>query len=198
MNVGAWDVIQTVLGAPDFKKKLYASVLGSERGKLLDFGCADGNTADALSNFEYYGIDLDERFIQAARLRFAGVSNIQFLCADLKTRPYGEGFFDQILFAGTAHHLNDNLFSDMLGELHYCLKPGGAIHILDPVFQDKDGWQQRLLRRIDRGRFPRTTQQLIDLIPQGRFEVGTPTWHTPYGALIQDCDFVHLPLIKST
>jgi len=196
MLVGVWDVIQTVLGAPDFKRKLYTSVLGSERGKLLDFGCADGNTAEACSNFEYYGIDLDERFIQSAQRRFAGTPNLRFLCADLKSRPFGGNFFDQVLFAGTAHHLTDALYTDMLRELHHCLKPAGTIHVLDPVLQNNDGWQQRLLRRMDRGRFPRTTQQLIDLIPPGCFEVGTRTYHTPYGALIQDCDFVHLPLTK--
>jgi len=196
MLVGVWDAIQTVLGAPDFKRELYTSVLGNERGRLLDFGCADGHIADAFSNFEYYGIDMDERFIQSAQQRFAGMKNMQFLCADLKSRPYGENFFDQILLAGTAHHLSDALYTDMLCELCYCLKPRGVIHVLDPVFQDKDRWQQRLMRRLDRGRFSRTTAQLIDLTPPGRFEVGTPTWHVPYGALLQECDMVHIPLMK--
>jgi SAM-dependent methyltransferase len=196
MLVSVWDAIQTVLGAPDFKKKLYTSVLGNQRGKLLDFGCADGHIADAFGSFEYYGIDIDDRFIQSASRRFAGVPNMQFLCADLKSRPFGENFFDQVLFATTAHHLSDDMYVDMLHELHYCLKPGGTIHVLDPVFREKDGWQERLLRSMDRGRFPRTTNQLIDLIPPGCFEVGSPTWHAPYGALIQDCDFVHLPLTK--
>jgi SAM-dependent methyltransferase len=123
---------------------------------------------------------------------------MHFICADLKSRPFEKDFFDQVLFAGTAHHLTDALYAEMLSELHFCLKPGGIIHILDPVLQSKDGWQERLLRRVDRGRYPRTTERLIDLVPPGLFQIGAATYHTPYGALMQDCDFIHFSLTKRT
>ena len=41
-----------------------------------------------------------------------------------------------LCFAGTAHHLTDELFVSILTELHYCLKPGKAVHLLDPVLQE--------------------------------------------------------------
>jgi len=50
---------------------------------------------------------------------------------------------------------------------------------------------------LDRGRYPRNLNEfmaLIDLLKV--FEVGEPTFHTPYGLSIQDCDFVYLPLQK--
>jgi hypothetical protein len=62
-----------------------------------------------------------------------------------------------------------------------------VIHLLDPVLQEKDGWQAKFMRRFDRGRYPRHLKA---------FEIGEPTFHTPYGAPIQDCDFVYLPLRK--
>jgi hypothetical protein len=52
-----WDRVQDVLGAPTFKRELYRSKLHPP-GRLPDFGCATGHTADAFSEFEYFGVDL--------------------------------------------------------------------------------------------------------------------------------------------
>jgi len=191
-----WNVVQNVLGSPDFKSKLYTSVLGPN-GRLLDFGCANGHIAEVFSRFEYYGIDIDPGAIAAARKTFQSHANANFVAADIRSRPFEADFFDEILLAGTAHHLTDELFLSILGELHYCLKPGKTIHLIDPVLQAKDGWQSRFLRRVDRGRHPRSIGQFTALINSLKlFEIGEPTFHPPYGSLMQDCDFVHLPLRK--
>src|SRR5438477_10929106 len=99
-----WNMIQAVLGASDFKRRLYSSVL-TPSGRLLDFGCANGHIADAFLQYEYYGIDLNASATQKAAAAYKAFSNMHFLCADIRTRPFGENFFDQVLFAGTAHHL---------------------------------------------------------------------------------------------
>ncbi len=193
-----WDLVQRILGAPDFKRRLYASVLGPP-GKLLDFGCADGHIADAFMEFDYYGLDLDASAIRFAERRFKAYPNAHFMAGDVLAKPFPEGFFDEILFAGTLHHLDDSAAAGILVELNRCLKSGGRIHLLDPVLQAKDGWQQKLMRRIDRGRHPRTpgqVRQLVDSI--GLFEIGEASLHAPHGALLQDCEFLHLPLTKNS
>jgi SAM-dependent methyltransferase len=193
-----WNLIQRILGAPEFKKRFYLSVL-APGGRLLDFGCANGHIADAFLRYEYYGVDLDVRAIKHAAKAFRGHANMHFICADLRERPFPRDYFDEVLLAGTVHHLTDRMFHDILIAMHCSLKPGGTIHIIDPVRQTSDGWQPRLLRWLDRGAYTRTACQIQDVVQATRrFEIGVPSLHHPYGALIQDCDFLHLPIKKLT
>jgi SAM-dependent methyltransferase len=53
-----WNLVQNILGCPDFKSNLYRSVLRPP-GRLLDFGCANGHIAEVFLEFDYYGIDID-------------------------------------------------------------------------------------------------------------------------------------------
>jgi len=191
-----WNLVQNVLGCPDFKSKLYRSVLHPP-GRLLDFGCANGHIAEVFLEFDYHGIDIAPGAIHAAKERFKTHPNAKFLAADIHSRPYEANYFDEILFAGTAHHLTDELFISILRELHYCLKPGKTIHLLDPVLQQKDGWPAKFVRRLDRGRYTRNLNGFMTLIDSIQlFELGKATFHTPHGSPIQQCDFVYLPLRK--
>ncbi len=191
-----WNAVQRVFGAPEFKRDLYRSVLQAP-GRLLDFGCATGHIADAFQEFEYYGVDLDPQCIETAKARFAGHPRMHFLAADLHQRPFDENFFDEILFAGTVHHLANDLLVSLLKELHFCLKSGGRIHILDPVLQDGDSALQRSMRRLDRGRYPRSVPQIRALVTSIQmFEIGPASIHAQRGALIRDCDFAHMELTK--
>jgi SAM-dependent methyltransferase len=191
-----WDVVQQVLGANDFKRQLYLSKL-SPPGKLLDFGCADGHIADMFAAFDYYGLDIDCVAIEAAKRRFCDRTNMHFIAADLCTRPFPGDEFDEILFATTIHHLDDQELQIIFKELHYCMKPAGVIHVFDLVRQDKDGWSQKLMRRLDQGKHTRSLPQIVSLIESlGIFDRGEASLHTPYGALLKDCDVVYLPLRK--
>jgi SAM-dependent methyltransferase len=191
-----WDFVQGVLGANKFKRELYRSKL-QPPSRLLDFGCADGHIADSFSEFDYYGVDIDPVSIAAAQHRFRDQPNMHFIAADLTTRPFPADNFDEVLFACTIHHLDDGTLQSLLGELHYCTKPEGIIHVFDLVRQEKDGWSQRFMRRLDQGQYTRTFPQIVSLIESlGIFQCGEPSFHTPYGALLKDCDVVYLPLKK--
>ena len=193
-----WDSVQVVLGAMKFKRELYLSKLHPP-GKLLDFGCADGHIADTFAGFDYYGVDIDPVAIEAAKQRFRDRPNMHFIAADLCTRPFPSDEFDEILFACTIHHLDDERLLCLLKELHYCMKPDGVIHVIDMVRQDKDGWSQNLMRRLDQGKYTRTLPQIVSLIESlGLFRCGEPSLHTPYGQLLRDCDFLYLPLRKKS
>ena len=193
---GLWAFVQQHLGAPEFKRELYRSKLCTPC-RLLDFGCASGHLGDAFRDLEYYGVDLDPVAIEAAKRRFHDQPTMHFLASDIRERPFPMEFFDEILFAGTAHHLDDNLLGSVLTELHFCLKRGGTVHLFDPVFHEPVRWFQRLMRRIDQGRYTRTLAQILAIVePLELFESGEFSYHPPYGALLQDCDFLYLPLKK--
>ena len=124
---------------------------------------------------------------------------MHFIAADLCARPFPPDEFDEILFACTIHHLDDESLLCLLKELHYCMKPDGVIHVFDLVRQEKDGWSQKLMRRLDQGKYTRTLPQILSLIESlGLFHCGEPSFHTPYGALLRDCDVVYMPLRKKT
>ncbi len=189
-----WDFVQVVLGCNTFKRELYLSKLHPP-SKLLDFGCADGHIADTFSEFHYYGVNIDPVAIKAAQDRFRDRPNMHFVAANLCDRPFPPGQFDEVLFACTIHHLDDERLRGLLKELHYCTKPDGTIHVFDLVRQDKDGWSQELMRRLDQGKYTRTLPQIVSLIePLGIFHCGEPSFHTPYGGLLKDCDVAYLPL----
>jgi SAM-dependent methyltransferase len=189
-----WDFVQVVLGAMKFKRELYLSKLHPP-GKLLDFGCANGHIADTFAGFDYYGVDIDPVAINAAKRRFRDRPNMHFIAADLRTRPFPADDFDEILFACTIHHLDDDQLISLLKELHYCMKPEGVVHVIDMVRQKKDGWSQNLMRRLDQGKYTRTLTQVISLIESiGLFRCGEPSLYTPYGQLLRDCDYLYLPL----
>ena len=191
-----WNLVQNVLGATSFKRELYLSRLHPP-GKLLDFGCANGHIADAFLDFDYHGVDIDPIAINAAKRRFREKPNMHFVEADIRSRPFGPDYFDEVLFATTIHHLDDETLSAVLKELHYCLKPDGTIHVFDLVRQDHDGWSQKLMRTLDQGKYTRTLTGIVSLIERaGLFDIGKPSLHKPYGALLQDCDVAYLPLRK--
>jgi SAM-dependent methyltransferase len=193
---GPWTFVQKHLGAPQFKRELYRSKLGSPC-RLLDFGCASGHLGDAFRDLEYYGVDLDPVAIAAAQRRFHDQPNMHFLARDIRDRPFPMEFFDAVLFACTAHHLDDTLLGSVLTELHFCLKSGGTLHFFDPVFHEPVSPSQMLMRRIDQGRHTRTLAQILAIVePLELFEIGEFSYHPPYGALLQDCDFLYLSLKK--
>ena len=193
-----WDYVQLVFGAMRFKKELYLSKL-QRPGKLLDFGCANGHIAEIFSAFDYHGIDIDPIAIEAAERRFHDRPNMHFIAADLCTRPFPPDEFEHILFACTIHHLDDETLRRLLEELHYCIKPSGVIHLFDLVRQENDGWSQKLMRRLDQGRYTRTLLQVVSLVESlDLFHCGEPSLHTPYGALLRDCDVFYMRLGKGT
>ena len=84
-------------------------------------------------------MDIDAVAIEAAKQRFRDRPNMHFVAADLCTRPFPADEFDEILFACTIHHLDDESLMSLLKEMHYCPKPDGVIHVFDLVRQDTAG-----------------------------------------------------------
>jgi SAM-dependent methyltransferase len=155
-----WNLVQNVLGYPEEKEAMYRTAI-ADGGKLLDFGCASGHLGRAFAGLDYVGVDSDEGVIVEARKRWSDQPRMRWVCANIFDRPFPNGDFDQVLIGCAVHHLSDEVLRPILGELAFCLRPGGRLHIFDPVYQDKDGFAPRLLRKLDRGKFTRTLDQIV-------------------------------------
>ena len=156
---GVWDFFQDFIGANKFKSKIYPSVFKKPGGTLMDFGCSYGNDTPAFLDFDYYGIDVDPQAISAAKAKFAAYPNVKFFCTDIIKDGFKENFFDNILFAGTGHHLTDDEVSKILDILMANLKQGGTLHFFDIIRQpDKDNIFTKLYIVSDQGKHVRLEQ----------------------------------------
>jgi len=158
-----WDLSQFIFGCNKEKGQLYRSVIKSP-GKLLDFGCADGNTFPLFAGFDYYGVDTNEKLINLANKRYKKFRNAHFIKADILTKPFPEKYFDSILFAGTGHHLNEQDFYMITRVLINLLKDTGIIYFFD-IIKDplRDFKLLNFLISLDQGKFIRTENQYREI-----------------------------------
>lgn len=154
-NPKIWDISQAIFGCDAQKRKLYRSVFKA-KGRILDFGCADGNTFAAFSDWDYYGIDINTRLIEYARKKYSSFQNAHFVNADMLDKPFKEGYFDYVLFACTGHHLEDAKLFPIMKELAGVLKENGRMFIFDTIKRPgKDSALLKFLINLDQGKFMR-------------------------------------------
>lgn len=155
-----WRISQNVLSSDRGKRAVYRSVVRPPGKRILDFGCANGNTFPAFNDLEYCGVDLSETFIRDAQQKYAAWPNARFVHADILAGPFEPGSFDHILFACTGHHLDDGTLTKILVALSQLLAAGGAIHFFDPVRRPgRDSLLLRLIMHYDQGKHHRTEEQ---------------------------------------
>jgi len=155
-NQAIWNLSQIVLGANEEKMKLYSSVIDN-RGKILDFGCANGNTFEAFKDYDYTGVDIDSNSIDFANNKYKNYANARFICADVTKNSLEKESFDNILFAGTGHHIDNKLLFKITKSLSRLLKNGGSLYFIDTI-RDKKRKSKllSLLISLDQGKFHRT------------------------------------------
>lgn len=159
-----WTLSQKILGCDEQKLALYRSAFTGQC-TMLDFGCSNGNTFAAFRDFNYYGLDIDERLIADAQKKFSA-PNAHFVCANILDRPFPDEFFDAILFAGTGHHLEHTLFPKIMQALGEMLKVDGSLHFFDTIrVPGEDSVLLRLLIHLDQGKFHRTEDRYRAMLP---------------------------------
>lgn len=148
-----WNISQFIFGSNSQKKELYRSLI-KNKGKLLDFGCANGNTFLAFKDFDYTGLDIDSKAIDYASKHYSAYSNAKFICADILENTLKKESFDSILFAGTGHHIPNDVFFEITKSLSRLLKKGGSLYFVDMI-KDKKRTSKllSLLISLDQGKF---------------------------------------------
>lgn len=149
-----WNISQTIFGANLQKQKLYRSLI-KKKGKLLDFGCADGNTFSSFRDFDYTGVDIDYKAIAYASKRYSSdYPNAKYICANVLDNKLPKESFDIILFAGTGHHLPNSLLFKITKSLSRLLKKGGTLYLIDSIKDDsRKSKLLSFLMLLDQGKF---------------------------------------------
>jgi SAM-dependent methyltransferase len=167
----AWGVSQFFLGADKGKQSLYRDTLQPFDGaKILDVGCATGNTSSVFCEFDYTGLDIDRDAIAFAAYRFRRFPNVRFICEDLHChdRP---AYYDFIVFASAGHHVPNDELVKILKRCRELIKPGGVIGIFDPVRTGREGAWLRFVMSIDRGKFHKTLDEYAALIAMANLTI---------------------------
>ncbi len=129
-------------------------------GRVLDLGCGPGTNAAHFRDAAYVGVDLNPRYVAAARRRFGD----RFRVGDAtEALPDDEAPYDLVLINSLLHHLDDRQVDAVLGGAAELLAPGGEVHILDLELPETPG-AARFLAVHDRGDFPRPREDWSQLL----------------------------------
>lgn len=162
-----WDWFQFWIGGSIDKRSFCRmDIKGSER--ILEVGCSTGNVAEAfksLPQIDYVGLDIDEVVLKRARTKFRNYKNFQFTSTPFLDYQAGSQLFDIVLFAGMAHHIDDNTFKAFLKHSASILKKGGRVVVVDPLLPEpQDPGVFSSYSRLERGKYVRSGDQMLKLL----------------------------------
>ena len=98
-----------------------------KQARILELGFGGGELAGDILNmgYEYYGIDISEKFCQRATLKYKNYvidKKAKFIEASLeKEYPFEENFFDLVITSGSIHYAGN--ISNAIKEIKRVLKP---------------------------------------------------------------------------
>jgi|HubBroStandDraft_2_1064218.scaffolds.fasta_scaffold32341_2 ubiquinone/menaquinone biosynthesis C-methylase UbiE len=113
--------------------KIVLEMLGSEKGHILDIGCAAGAEFEPLlaRGFQIVGIDYSPEMLTLAHQRYAASHAVQLSRADAELLPFPDASFDHVVCLGVFEYLST--YDRCLEEIHRVLRPGGVVIISLPT-----------------------------------------------------------------
>src|SRR3989344_5705953 len=146
-------------------KLLLKKEFKSLKGRVLDQGCGTGIYSTSFNKkIVYFGIDNNEKDIEFAKKNFRGDFSVGYAT---KMDKYKDSFFDITFSVGLYHHLTDQQVKRAVSESLRVIKKSGRVIVVDAAlpFRKYNLWGL-LLRKIDRGRFVRSWQKTVSLMPK--------------------------------
>lgn len=153
--------------------------------RVLDIGCGVGWHRRLFRTQDYTGIDINPAYVARATRAYGR----RFHVMDASRLGFRYGVFDGAICIATLHHLADDLVRSTIEEALRVIKPGGALHIIDPVLpNDPRARLKRMVFENDRGRFQRTFLGMTRLVA----EVGLPVDQDLHHGLLHDVAYLRL------
>ena len=138
------------------------SLLSRQRPqRVLDVCCGPGDFAGLVST-DYYGIDLNPRFVALAQRSHSQAPRKQFHVGDATKMRLPAQSFDTALFINGMHHFPDDQVRAILREIVRVTER--HVIVLD-LEAERGHWLQRLVMSLDRGDYVRsnaTQRQLLE------------------------------------
>ncbi len=158
--------------------------------RVLDLGCGPADLLAHLPGCDYVGVDLDPKYVAAARARYG--DRAVFRCEPAEAVAELEpGAFDLVVASGLLHHLTDEQALAALDVARRALRPGGRFVSLDGCFVPGQSRVARWFLRRDRGQFVRDLPGYLRLaravFPAVEPAVRHDLLRIPYTLAILDC-----------
>ena len=162
-------------GADRLLAARWQRVFRDSRGVVIDVGCGPAPTTPEPEG-TLVGVDVNPSYLE----QFAGSissdpSRLQTpqqlprrmaYVSSAASLPFPSDCADEARAMGLLHHLPDDVARDCIREMLRCVRPGGRVIVFDNVWprsRRRRPWAW-LLRRLDRGEFVRSEQQLRTLL----------------------------------
>jgi len=106
--------------------KIVLEMLDSEKGLLLDIGCAAGAEFEPLlaRGFQIVGLDYAPEMLRLAQQRYGASDGVHLCRADAESLPFPDASFDQVVCLGVFEYLST--YDRGLDEIRRVLRPGGV------------------------------------------------------------------------
>jgi SAM-dependent methyltransferase len=145
----------------------------NDQDVIADIGCGNGFLAEKIAFNRYVGIDCDAQMIKAARER--NLPRSEFVLGDALQYDFKSLAPTKAVLYGVLHHLTDEEAVCLLRMLGSYVSQ--SIVTLDPVYRPNHPINN-LLCRLDRGRYVRDEQAMLDLIKKTDWVIDTKLNHS--------------------
>jgi SAM-dependent methyltransferase len=154
-----YDLLQTVLGTYNYRKKITLNTIKNANSKVLDLGCGTANILNyiKIKHCNYFGIDFNKKYIKIAKKRFPKANFATISIKDLDIKLFNST--DYVLLFAFIHHLNDSEVCNLLKKIKNSIKKNCEIITIDPVFVQNEIFVKKFLKKLDRGKFIRYDHQ---------------------------------------
>ncbi|WP_303316221.1 class I SAM-dependent methyltransferase [Flavivirga abyssicola] len=158
--------------------------------KILDIGCGPGDILDFLPEVHYFGIDLDNNYIEKAKKKYQNRGT--FICSGVTdfTLPELESF-DIVIASGVLHHLNDEECIKLFEIAFAAIKPNGRVITYDGCYVENQNVISKAFLKLDRGKFVRTKIEYERLakscFPNVKSVIEEEYFRIPYTSIGMEC-----------
>jgi len=185
----AYSFLQAALGAGRLRRRICRELIRAGNDDIVvDVGCGPAAILELLPpTVRYYGFDLSEDYIRAARYGDRG----HFACADIAAAPAESVPPCTIaLVLGLLHHLDDDEARNLMAALSTRVALGGRLITLDGTFVPGQSTAARRLVAADRGQNVRCPEAYAALAPESLsvvVHVRHDLLNVPYTHCILEC-----------
>ena len=141
----------------ELAERVTAGLANADKLLAIDLACGPGTYTRPLAARVRHaiGADLTPAMIEKARAEAArdGITNIEFVCADIYALPFGDGVAGIVSCGYAFHHMTDP--ARALTEMARVLQPGGRVAITDIIVCE--GCDGAFQNRVERVRDPSHT-----------------------------------------
>lgn len=127
VNDAQWEV---------FRDCLRRAMVGTNPGRIIDFGCGVGRFAETAMEFasSYVGVDINSGAFEHA----PALPNVEFTGLPEDRIPFEDNSFDSAMSITVLQHIVDpEHYAIWSSEIARVVKPGGLIYIIDDADQGK-------------------------------------------------------------